>query len=209
MRTSRGLERFNQFTDGVVAIAITLMVLPLVDTVSDSTQAADGITHLLGQNGYQLFSFVLSFLVIARLWLTHQAIFEWVELYDSRIIWCGFAWMFTIVALPFTTTLIAEHPQDRLAIGLYIGDMLLSSACLSIITLVIARDPSLRHAEADVGPDVIAHSIITTSLFAVALAVAVILPQIGLWALFILFFTKPVTTIERNWRSGTTSTRGL
>jgi len=208
MRTSRGLERFNQFTDGVVAIAITLMVLPLVDTVSDSTQAADGITHLLGQNGYQLFSFVLSFLVIARLWLTHQAIFEWVELYDSRIIWCGFAWMFTIVALPFTTTLIAEHPQDRLAIGLYIGDMLLSSACLSIITLVIARDPSLRHAEADVGPDVIAHSIITTSLFAVALAVAVILPQIGLWALLILFFTKPVATIERNWRSGTTPTRG-
>ena len=208
MRTSRGLERFNQFTDGVVAIAITLMVLPLVDIVSDDGQDTSGIAHLLNDNTFQLFSFVLSFLVIARLWLAHQAIFEWVELYNTRIVWCGFAWMFTIVALPFTTTLIAEHPEDRIAIGLYIGDMLLSSACLSIITIVIARDPSLRHADADVGPDVIAHSLVTTALFALSLAVAVIVPQVGLWALLILFFTRLVATIERNRRSGTTSTRG-
>lgn len=207
MRTTRGLERFNQFTDGVVAIAITLMVLPLVDIVSDSSQDTSSIAHLLSQNYYQLFSFVLSFLVIARLWLAHQAIFERVALYDARIIWCGFAWMFTIVALPFTTTLIAEHPQSRLAISLYIGDMLLSSFCLTLITVVIARDPSLRHAEADVGPEVIAHSIVTTGLFVLALALAVILPRIGLWSLFVLFLAGPAATIEQRWLSGTKPTR--
>jgi hypothetical protein len=73
VRTKAGLDRFVTFIDAVVAIAITLLVLPLVDLARTSANPTD-LGDLLSPHGGLIFSFLLSFTVIARLWLGHHAL---------------------------------------------------------------------------------------------------------------------------------------
>ena len=66
MATQRGLERLIFFTDAVTAIAITLLILPLVSIVPAHPAGNESVWPLLVDHASQLGSFVLSFLVIAR-----------------------------------------------------------------------------------------------------------------------------------------------
>ena len=71
MRTERGLSRLVGFSDGVVAIAITLLVLPLVTA---ATQVDVDAGTFLVENAYQLLVLVLSFAVIGRFWIAYDAV---------------------------------------------------------------------------------------------------------------------------------------
>jgi len=194
MRSSTGLERFTVFTDGVAAIAITLMVLPLVDLASSAGHDETNLSDLLHDNTNVIFSFFLSFVVIARLWLGHQSIFDKYEVYTSTVIILGFLWMLTIVLLPFATTLIAEQSHDSVAVGFYIGDMIVSSLCLSLLRLISVRDLKQRHIETDASSALV-NTFTMTGLLTVAFLIAVLVPGIGLWALFILFLEGPIVRI--------------
>lgn len=195
MRTGRGLDRFTNFTDAVVAIAITLMVLPLVDIVSGEVRQQTSVSHLLSENSAAVFSFALSFAVIANLWLSHQRIFERVALYDENVIASGYLWMLSIILLPFLTTLIAEYPNDRMAVGLYIGDMAVSSACLTFMVVIVSRTPQLRRPDAEVDPMELSSAFVTTGMFVLAMIVAIAVPAIGLWAMLLLRLVGPATRL--------------
>ncbi len=145
MHTERGLDRLVNFSDAVVAIAITLLVLPLVDLPKELS--AKPFRDVISDNSWSLIGFGLSFLVIARLWRYHHAIFERVRDYNAPLIWLNLTWLFTIVLLPFPTALLgsnnlpdASRPIDTF----YLGTLTVSSAALAAITLVIDRVPELR-----------------------------------------------------------------
>jgi uncharacterized membrane protein len=76
MQTTRGLDRLVFFTDAVTAIAITLLVLPLVDSVTEAAHAGLSAEQFIGNNVAAIAGFALSFLVIARLWIAHHSTFE-------------------------------------------------------------------------------------------------------------------------------------
>jgi len=145
VHTERGLDRLVNFSDAVVAIAITLLVLPLVDLPKELS--AKPFRDVISDNSWSLIGFGLSFLVIARLWRYHHAIFERVRDYNAPLIWLNLTWLFTIVLLPFPTALLgsnnlpdASRPIDTF----YLGTLTVSSAALAAITLVIDRVPELR-----------------------------------------------------------------
>src|SRR3712207_2209345 len=73
VRTDRGLDRLVTFLDAVVAIAITLLVLPLVDVIPDEGRDVD-LGALLADEAGRFGAFALSFAVIAQLWLVHHRI---------------------------------------------------------------------------------------------------------------------------------------
>jgi uncharacterized membrane protein len=66
MKTTRGLDRLVFFTDAVTAIAITLLILPLVDSVERAAGEGHSAAQFIGDNLSQLAAFGLSFVVIAR-----------------------------------------------------------------------------------------------------------------------------------------------
>lgn len=91
MHTERGLDRLVNFSDAVVAIAITLLVLPLVDLPKELS--AKPFRDVISDNSWSLIGFGLSFLVIARLWRYHHAIFERVRDYNAPLIWLNLTWL--------------------------------------------------------------------------------------------------------------------
>ena len=108
-------ERLKAFADAVVAIAMTLLILPLMESVGDA--AADHLSSLewLNANTGQLFSFALSFVLIANFWLTHHRLFAGIHRVTNGLLWLTIAWMFTIVWLPIPTALVGQLDDGRRA----------------------------------------------------------------------------------------------
>ena len=73
-RTERGLDRLVNFSDATVAIAITVLLLPLVDIALEIEKESLG--ELLWSNIGTIIAFAITFAVIARLWSVHHRIFE-------------------------------------------------------------------------------------------------------------------------------------
>jgi uncharacterized membrane protein len=194
--TDRGLDRLITFVDAVVAIAITLLVLPLVEVLARPARDM-GLAAVLAEDAAQFGAFLLSFVVIARLWLAHHRLFEQVGAYDSAFVLVNLGWVLTIVLLPFATQVLAVYGTARLAIAAYIGTMTASSACLSVLSLLVWLRPPLRRTGTDTPPDLPWASLVTTGTLVVALLVGVLIPAINYFALLLLFLTGP---LEGRWR---------
>lgn len=121
MRTQQGLDRLTFFTDAVAAIAMTLLIVPLVELATDSSDTTPNVTVFLRENKYELLAFIISFVVIAALWIAHHRIFEQVGDYSSILRVLTLALAFTIAFLPLPTALASEYEADRITIALYIG----------------------------------------------------------------------------------------
>lgn len=193
LRTGRGLDRLVTFVDAIVAIAITLLVLPLVDLAGEVT-GTTGHPPVVPEG--QIAVFLLSFFVISRLWISHHALFEHVHAYDAALLWWTLAWALTIVFLPYPTELVADRGSEVAVHVLYIGTMTLSSGCLTVLTVLVSRRPELRGDDhrRPVPADL---AIISTACFLVAFVVGVTIHPIGYYALLVLLLQNWLTRVWR------------
>ncbi len=218
MHTERGLDRLVNFSDAVVAIAITLLVLPLVELPHDL--ATEHLGDVLHDSRWVFFGFFLSFVVIASFWRGHHAMFEQVRDYDARIVWLNLLWLLTIVVMPFTTALIVDTDQSREGTAVnavYLLNLTASSLLLAVMDLVIRHSPTLRRSvevvtdegesrvisrARDDRPSPLATLFVQPALFAVATVVATTVPAIGMWATFVLFLNAPINALVRRLSPG-------
>jgi uncharacterized membrane protein len=196
VRTDRGLDRLVTFLDAVVAIAITLLVLPLIDLLAGA-EAAQDVGALLGDHLAQFGSFALSFVVIARLWVAHHALTERVGAYDGLFLLVNLSWAFTVVVLPFVTQVTAVYGSERLAVGMYVGTVTASSACVSVLSVLVRRRAALRREGVAAGDVRLEASVATTGLLVVALVLGVAVPAVNYYAFFLLFLDRPAVRLLR------------
>jgi uncharacterized membrane protein len=197
VRTERGLDRLITFLDAVVAIAITLLVLPLAEVLGDATP--DDLGTVFREESGSFGAFFLSFAVIARLWLAHHRIVEDVGGYDRPFVLLNMVWILSIVVLPFATQVTARYGADRLAMAVYIGTILVSSACLTGVGLLVAHRPALRRGE---GRHSVLAGLLTTGAIAIALVIAELFPAVNYWGLLLLVLTDPVERLLRRLGAG-------
>ena len=101
--------RLEAFTDGVFAIAATLLVLDLT-THSVGKVSSDGeLWGALGGMSVLLFNFALSFVLLCLLWMVHVQQFEHIARADATLIWLNNARLLFVVLVPFATGLTTEY----------------------------------------------------------------------------------------------------
>jgi len=193
----RDLDRFLTFIDAVVAIAITLLVLPLVEVAGEARNGHVG--DLLRDNESLLLGFALSFVVIAQLWANQHRIVSGLVVQDRTVTRLMLAWAFTIVLLPLPTALVAVAGSDPVTKVFYIGTMAVSSALLGAMAWVIGRNRSIR--DTDDRPNA-ALSLATVLGFLVALAITLALPETSYFPLLVLLLTDPVTRLLQRALAG-------
>src|SRR5688500_10175714 len=147
------------------------------------------LAAVLAEDAAQFGAFLLSFVVIARLWLAHHRLVERVGAYDSAFVLMNLGWVLTVVLLPFATQVLADDGAERSAIVMCIGTMTASSARLSVLSVVVWQRPSLRRAGTDTHPYLPWASVVATGTLVVALLTGVLIPAINYWALLQLFLT--------------------
>lgn len=200
--TSDGLSRLLAFSDAVVAIAMTLLVLPLTDLAAD---VRDGTTLgelLWSDNSLQFASFLISFAVIWVLWRNHHSMMEHFVRYDRVLVDLHCIWLLTIVILPFGTALL-DDSDVRWANVLYIVILLVSVAMVVSMAHwgrrhpeLLADDPATERWRADT-----TDGLGTSVTLILALIVAIVIPGIGSWPLLLLLLSGPVERLLVRWRS--------
>lgn len=193
--STTGLERLAFFTDAVAAIAMTLLIVPLVEVATAEDNTVDSAADFLYDNRWQLMAFVISFAVIAALWTAHHRIFEDIADYSPMLRNLNLMWVFTIAFLPLPTALASEYNTDRVTIAVYIGTMMASSLLLAALVIVIRRHPELRSTEGPPNDHRLAGAVTTSSLFLLAFIVGVTFPSVGFLALLLLFLAGVVEPI--------------
>ena len=185
------------FSDAVVAIAITLLVLPLVDLVPEVKAEGGDAVSVIQDHHQEISTFLLSFVVIASFWLGHHRVFEHVRAYTTGMMRLNLLWLLTIVVLPFPTQIIGAFDSSQFTAGLYTGTILALSICQSGLTWMIHGHKDLENPDNPVGTTELTASLMLTGLTAVAFILAAFVPGVGFYALLLLLLS-PI--LMRIWK---------
>ncbi len=186
----RDFDRLLTFVDAIVAIAITLLVLPLAELSSDIGDQP--VSHLLRTHQGQFLSFLLSFAVIARLWFAQHESLRNVLIAPDRLGVLLMVWTATIVFLPFPTALLADAGSQALTKVLYIGTITLNVAVVAAMDLLVRRHPTVTGGQT---PPDLASAVINVILLVSALVLALLLPGSSYYTLLLLTLDRPILSL--------------
>ena len=195
-----GKGRLEAFTDGVVAIIITIMVLELrVPQGTSPAALRAGVPVLL--------AYVLSYLNVGIFWNNHHHMLHASERVDGKVLWANLALLFWLSLVPFGIRWIDEQGLTALPVAFY--GIVLTGAAISYTVLeqlliaVNGHDSKLARA---VGQD--RKGKLSLTLYVIAVGVAFLWPWLSM-AIYIavaLVWLIPDTRIESLLKSGTSST---
>jgi uncharacterized membrane protein len=147
--------RLEAFSDGVFAVAITLLALDLAVPGPDSSQGS--LAHQLGTRWPNYAAYVLSFFVIGIMWVNHHALFKTFHHADRTLLFLNLTLLMFIVAVPFGTSTVAQYLRDggfdaQLATALYAAIFLGAAICFNAIFAWSLRDGN-RHTPLPAGTE--------------------------------------------------------
>ncbi len=122
--------RLEAFSDGVLAIIITIMVLELKTPHGTDWQAIKPLVPVF-------ISYVLSFTLIAIYWGNHHHLFHTVSHINSKIIWANTHLLFWLSLIPFGTGWMGENHFDTISVAVYAGLLALCGIAYYILLMVI------------------------------------------------------------------------
>jgi TMEM175 potassium channel family protein len=125
-------SRLEAFSDGVIAIILTIMVLEL------KTPASANLAALMHE--WPIFvSYVISFFYVAVYWINHHHLFHRVKHVDLAILWTNIALLFSMSLIPFFTEWVESTRLSPFPTAIYAGVMLLAGAAFSLLDRAIGR----------------------------------------------------------------------
>jgi uncharacterized membrane protein len=184
-------ERINAFSDGVIAIIITIMVLEL--KVPHGTDLA-ALSALLPV----FLTYVLSFIVVAIYWNNHHHMFYLTDRITGGILWANLHLLFWLSLMPFVTGWMGENHFAPLPTALYGAVLMMAGVAYYILSQTIIRSQGPQSKlQAAVGSDVKGMISVILYLIAVPLAFMNQLFSDAIYALVALSWLVPDRRIEQ------------
>jgi len=186
-----GKGRLEAFSDGVIAVIITIMVLEL--KAPHGTELA-----ALAPVAPALLTYVLSFVFVGIYWNNHHHMLHAAQHIDGRVLWANLHLLFWLSLVPFTTSWVGEYPKAAIPTALYGGVFLMAGIAYLLLqrALVERNGPDSVLARA-IGED--AKGKASALLYASAILLAFVRPWIAdaLYVLVALMWFVPDRRIER------------
>ncbi|MFI0433204.1 MAG: TMEM175 family protein [Candidatus Nanopelagicales bacterium] len=190
-------ERMLNFSDAVVAIAVTLLILPLADIqIPDNNVFAD--THPLQYvwETYQslIVGFAISWGVIIMFWLAHHRIFGQIERMNGAVIRWNLVWLFAIVVFPFPVSLLSQSGMQDVGevITFYLFDMFVISISLAMIGRQTNLHPQICRPDARTPSARDGYGYAMSGYIGLLALLSLVAPQVALWGLVGLGILGPV-----------------
>jgi uncharacterized membrane protein len=175
-------SRIVAFSDGVFAIAITLLVLSLnVDDI-----ARDDLWGGIWDLRENLLAYAISFAVIGRFWLVHHRFFGEVTAFDPRLLWLNMLYLSFIVLIPFSSQLLGDFGGETPSVVVYAANLI---ACILVgmWMFLYAQGAGLTSAKAESRRETVVRAAYITAVFGLSIPLAFVAPSLAplLWlALF-------------------------
>ncbi len=135
-----GTTRLETFSDGVIAIVITIMVIELKLPESNKEVSTTDTLHHLEHLLPYFVSYAFSFIMIGVLWTNHHHMFHLLEKTDESLVWQNFIFLFFVSLIPFATGSLGANPFLPLSSAIY-GVVML----LTVFSFLIMRSYSLKN----------------------------------------------------------------
>jgi len=124
------IERLAALSDGIFAVAMTLLVLDLHVPASETVHSSGDFGKALCALTPQIVSYLMSFLTLSIFWNGQQVQFNYIDRSDRHFTWIHIAFLFGITLMPFSTKLLSEFITERGALLCYWGNILLLGVIL-------------------------------------------------------------------------------
>jgi uncharacterized membrane protein len=123
--TGQSVERLSALSDGIFAVAMTLLVLDLRVPVKETIHSEQDLWLALGNMSPQVISYLMSFLTLGIFWMGQQAQLNHFARGDRHLSWIHIAFLFAVTLMPFSTRLLSEFIHFRAALICYWANILL------------------------------------------------------------------------------------
>jgi len=127
-----GTGRLEAFSDGVIAVVVTIMVLEL-HAPAQPTLAA------LWKIAPTFLSYGLSFLMVAIMWVNHHHMIHTVKTVTASLLWSNLNLLFWMSLVPFVTDYLGKNHREPLAVALYGLDLTLCSVAYTVLRIEMIR----------------------------------------------------------------------
>jgi uncharacterized membrane protein len=177
-----GTGRVEAFSDGVFAIAITLLI---IEVHIPDAQPGDLLRALLEQ-WPSFAAYAVSFLVIGIIWVNHHAIFNHVERADGRLLFLNLLLLMSVAFIPFPTALLAHYIEaghdDRVAAFVYSGTMTTMGLTFSALWAYAAGKSRLISNQIPAGEAgaILRRSLLGSGVYALSFGAAAVSAELAL-----------------------------
>jgi uncharacterized membrane protein len=168
-----GVGRVEAFSDGVIAIIVTIMVLELRPPV------AEGIDKLWTLWPVFL-AYMLSYAYVAIYWVNHHRLFGHATHVTNGLVWSNMLLLFALSLVPFSTSYLGEHHFSREATWLYLATMLLPSLAYAWLQNVINRTGKQGRGAEEYYAAATRKGVVATLIYALGMPLTFVSPWLGI-----------------------------
>ncbi|HEV2176346.1 MAG TPA: TMEM175 family protein [Terriglobia bacterium] len=173
-------NRVEAFSDGVIAIIVTIMVLELQAPHQASLGALARLAPVF-------LAYVLSFLVVAIMWVNHHHLLHAAQHADARLLWTNNLLLFWMSLIPFVTRYLGANPKASFAVAIYGAVLAMCAASFTLLRHAVNQhhrdDPTL----ADYNQRMLRKSVVSTTLYAASAPLA----YVSVYLSFLIFVLIP------------------
>ena len=188
-----GTARVEAFSDGVIAIIITLLIFEVrLPDLPENASNADMLAAF-GTIAPKLASFAVSFVTVAIYWVNHHSFFSGITHTDWKLLWANNLLLFFLAIVPFTTAVLGDHVGQPIAVAAYALNLGLAGASFTLMgwyVLFKGRLVDPRISEAARRTEV-KRSVIGTTLYLLCVPLGLLVPPVAA----ILFVAIPAAFI--------------
>jgi uncharacterized membrane protein len=178
--------RIMAFSDGVFAIAITLLVLNLQVPKVPVPELVGRVLALWPN----FLSYLLSVVIIGIYWIAHHNMFHYIKRSNRPLLWINILLLMCVAFIPFPAGLLGEYPLQRISIIIYASSLIVTNLFLSLLWWYAARDHRL--VDEDIDPHFVSivnrRNLTAPVVYLLSIGISILSPLASL----IVFFLFPL-----------------
>jgi len=175
-------NRLEAFSDGVIAIIITIMVLELRAPAEPTLPALLKVSPVF-------LSYALSFLVAAIMWVNHHHLIHAIHSVTARLLWSNLYLLFWMSLIPFVTDYAGKNYHQPMAVALYGFDLFMCSTGFYLLRLELVRQSGRDTAMVEYHESIQRKNALSGALYLLSVPLA----YVSVYAAFLIFALIPAT----------------
>ncbi|HEV7459090.1 MAG TPA: TMEM175 family protein [Solirubrobacteraceae bacterium] len=191
-----GFHRTVAFSDGVFAIAITLLVLSIKVPSPGSDDNLDRALSSLNDN---FTSYFIGFAVIGLFWVGHHYFFDSLRGFDGRMLWLNLLYLSFIGLLPFSTALLGDFGDDPIALTAYAVNVALAGLADALMVAVALRANLLEPDMQARGGELIGRNLLPPAVFLVSIPIAYLDTDLAKYSWLLIAIVPRVLSRSGMW----------
>jgi len=185
-----GLGRIVAFSDGVFAVAITLLVLAIDAPKLSDAQAEDELTERLFDAASQIGVYFFTFALIGLFWIGHHRFFSEIRDFDTGLMALNLLYLALIAFLPFPSSIYGDHADVEAAVVFFALSMGVIGLVDALMLLYAGRRDLLKRRFMDDWRSSLRRNLVVPAVFFGSIPIALVAPAVAPWTWLVLF---PIT----------------